>query len=147
MAVQDAIDLVSEIDKLLVKWYITSTSTDDIERGVLNNKRRKLIYAANAVASFDVLLWTVTFAAPENSSLHFYFLNGVHALGYLGRVFAGTIIVGYPMCVLHSMVILHYEKKGVLTPVLGIKHLFEELKDPSPQELKKLMFSLTRGRR
>ena len=142
MAPQDAIDLVNEIDKSLVKWFITSTSTDDIEKGVLNNKRRKLIYAANIVLCYEVVLWTIAFAAPESSSLHFYFLNGVHALGYLGRVFSGIIIVGYPMCVLHSMVILHYEKRGALTPVSSIKHLFEKLKNPSPQELKKLMFSL-----
>ena len=142
MTAQDAIDLVKEIDKLLVKWYITSNSTDNIESGVLNNKRRKLIYVANAVACYDVLLWTIAFAAPENSSLHFYFLNGVHALGYLGRLFIGVLIIGHPMCVLHSMVILHYEKRGALTPVSSIKHLFEKLKNPSPKELKKLKLSL-----
>ena len=142
MAVQDPVHLVNQIDKLLVKWFITSTSTDDIERGVLNNKRRKLIYVANAIVCCDVFLWTIAFAAPENSSLHFYFLNGVHALGYLGRVFSGTIIVGHTMCVLHSLVILYYEKRGALTPVSSIKHLFEKLKNPFPNELKKLTFSL-----
>ena len=142
MATQDAIDLVNKIDKLLVKWYITSTSTDDIEKGIINNKRRKLIYAANVVLCYDVLLWTIAFAAPENSSLHFYFLNGVHALGYLGRLFIGVLIIGHPMCALHSMVLLYYEKRGALTPVSSIKHLFEKLRNPSPQELKKLTFSL-----
>ena len=142
MAVQNTVDLVNEIDKLLVKWFITSTSTDDIEIGVLNNKRRKLIYATNAMVCYEVFLLTIALAAPENSSLHLYFLNGVHALGYLGRVFSGTIIVGHTMCVLHSMVILHYEKTGALTPVSSIKHFFEKLKDPSPKELKKLAFSL-----
>ena len=142
MAVQDAIDLVNEIDKLLVKSYITSTSIDETERGVLNKKRRKLIYVANVAVCYEVVLWTIAFAAPENSSLHFYFLNGVHALGYLGRVFSGIIVVGYPMCVLHSMVILHYEKRGTLTPVSSIKHFFKKLKNPSSKELKKLMFSL-----
>ena len=142
MAAQDAIDLANEIDKSLVKWFITSTSTDDFERDVLNNKRRKLIYVANVIVCCDVLLWTIAFAAPQNSSLHFYFLNGVHALDHLGRVFIGVIIVGHPMCVLHSMVLLYYEKRGALTPVWSIKHLFEKLKNPSRKELKKLTFSL-----
>ena len=142
MAAQNTIDLVNKIDKLLVKWYITSTSIDDIERGVLNNKRRQLIYAANAIVCCETLVWTIVLAAPENSSLHFFFLNGVHALGYLGRVFGGIIIVGNPMCVLHSLVILYYEKRGALTPVSSIKHVFQKLKDPSPKELKTLTFSL-----
>ena len=142
MTVQNTVDLVNKIDKLLVKWNITSTFTDDTERGVLNNKRRKHIYAANVLLCYEVLLWTIASAAPENSSLHLYFLNGVHALGYLGRIFSGIIVVGYPMCVLHSMVFLYYEKRAALTPVSSIKHLFEKLKNPSPQEMKKLMFSL-----
>ena len=142
MSSQDISDLVNEIDKLLVNWYIISSPIDDIEKGVLNTKRRIMIYAANFIACIETVIALIAFAAPKESLLHFYVLNGVHSLGFLGRIFSGIIMVGYPMDMMHSIVILMNEKRGTLTPVTNIKHMFDKLNNPSPRETKRLMFSL-----
>ena len=132
--------LVNKIETVLKKNYIVSTTLQDIENGIVDNKRRRVVYLKNGCffAFFLIsITWTV---APSDSALHFYFLNPLHGLGKIGRFVAAFFAIGIVMIFLHSLSLLQQEKKAALAPVTDLRKMLVRLRNPSPEETKRLIF-------
>ena len=137
---QDVDVLVSKIEIVLKKFYIISTTFQDIHHGNVNNKRRRVIYLKNGCFLAFFLICTIWTTAPSDSALHFYFLNPLHGLGKVGRFVGAFFAIGIFMILLHSLSLLQQEKKAALAPVTDLRQMLVRLRNPSPEEIKRLIF-------
>ena len=138
MSSPDAIDLVQDVERVLKKCFIISAPFKDIEKGIVNERRRRIVYLVVFTYLVDCLLSIIRTLAPEDSSLHMYSLNSMVSFGYLGRLFNAVFIVGIPMVTTNICTLLLHEKRGTLTPVTSLTRMFDKLPNPSTEETKTL---------
>ena len=135
---QDVTVLVNKIEIVLKKNYIVSTTFQNIENGIVDNKRRRVVYCILGVMITYFIILTTWTIAPKNSSLHFYFFNPFYGFGKIGRFVAAFLAAGGLMVMLHYIAVLKQEKRSSLTPVTGLRHMFDRLGHPSSKDTKKL---------
>ena len=135
-------DLVSKIEIVLKKCYVASSSFDDIEKGIVNQRRRRIVYIIICFIVMLCILSGIWSFAPLDSPFYLSIPNPYYAYGRLGRFISATHVIGFPLTILYSLTILMNETKGSLTPVTNLKHLFDKLPHPSDHEVKKLTFLL-----
>ena len=135
---QDVTVLVNKIEIVLKKSYIVSTTFQDIENGIVDTKRRRVVYFILGVMIMYFIILTTWTVAPEDSSFHFYFFNPFHGFGKIGRFLAAFLAAGGLMVMLHYFAVLKQEKRSSLTPVTGLRHMFDRLGHPSSKDTKKL---------
>ena len=126
--------LVDKIEENMIRDLIISTDFLSIEERKLN-PRKRLATALINLGNFIMLLRSVIgFAINCNSSIHFYLLNPLHGLGFMGRFIHGIFINGFSGMIAHTLVFFQNEKKGTLTVVTDLRYMYRKLLDPTPDE-------------
>ena len=138
MSSPDVTHLVEDVEKVLKKCFIISAPFSDIEKGIVNERRRRIVYFLAFIFFVDFLLSIIRTFASKNSVLHIYSLNSLVSFGYLGKLFNGSFVVGYPLCITHMYTVLRNEKRGTLTPVTSLGRMFHKLPNLSTEETKTL---------
>ena len=135
-------DLVNKIEIVLKKCNVISSSFDDIEKGIVSQKRKRIIYIVNCFTVMVCILSGIWSIAPLDSPFYLNIPNPYYAYGRLGRFISAVNFAAFTLVTLYSLNILMNETKGSLTPVTNLKHLFDKLPHPSDHEVKKLTFLL-----
>ena len=138
MSSTDVTHLVQDVERVLQKCFIISAPFLDIEKGIVNEGRRRTVYLLALIFFVDFLLSIIRTFASQNSVLHIYSLNSLVSFGYLGKLFNGAFVVGYPLCITHMYTVLLNEKRGTLTPVTNIGRMLHKLPNLSSEETKTL---------
>ena len=95
MSSPDVTDLVENVERVLQKCFVISAPLKDIEKGIVNQRRRMIVYLVVFISFVDFLLSIIRTFASKNSFLHIYSLNSLVSFGYLGRLFNAAFMVGY----------------------------------------------------
>ena len=138
MSSPDVTHLVEDVERVLKKCFVISASFSDIEKGIVNERRRRIAYFMVFFSFVEFILAIIRTVASKDSSLHIYSLNSMVSFGYLGRIYNAGTIVGYVIVITHTCTVLLNEKRGTLTPVTSLGRMFHKLPNPSTEETKTL---------
>ena len=126
--------LIDKIERNLQRDYIISSGFQNIDRGILNQDRRRVIMTLLLCKVFFIVKFMIATVAHEDSFLHIYFLNPLLGYGFLGRFMSAVYFCGFTGMVLHQSITLMNEKRGTLYVMTDLKNMFKKLRKPSPQE-------------
>lgn len=142
MTAKDIDNLLDNLEKNLRRDFIISSSFRDIERGILNNKRRAAVVFINLLTFINAIRSLIGAVADSHSHLHYYSLNPLFGYGFIGRFMSGFYVCGYPGIICHSMVFFINEGKNTLTLVTDLRRMASKLSKKSPDEAKRFAFFL-----
>ena len=134
--------LIEKIEYNLKHKFVISTSFKDIQEGKLNFTRRRFMIFVYIILLVNILRSFIGTFVPGDSLLHFYSVNPLIGFGFLGRFMSCVFISGYIGMILHSLVYFRGEKNKDLAMITNLKEMFQNLKNPTKQEIRNFVFFL-----
>ena len=128
------LNFIDKLEKNLQRDFIISCGFRDIDQGILNQGRRRVIMILLLCKAFFAVKFMIATVAPEDSCLHTYSLNPLLGYGFIGRFMSAVYFCGFTGMTLHQSITFINEKRGTLHVMTDLKKMFKKLRKPSPQE-------------
>ena len=142
MSLNQVDQIIEKVEKSLQRDFIISSTFADIDRGVLNKRRRSMAIILNIITCIDTIRALIATVASNDSVLHVYSLNTLFGYGFMGRFMAGCYSIALPGTVATFVVFFINEGRGALSPVTKIKQNIRKVQNPSNQEIQEMIFHL-----
>ena len=135
--------IVSKIETNLQRDWMISAPFQDIERNVLNRRRRMTAILFNVITCIESIRAWIGTVAGDDSPLHFYSLNALFGYGFIGRFLHGCYSISLPGTAANFVVFFMNEGRGTLSVVTGMREGIKKLGNASTSEFKILTLYLT----
>ena len=134
MASSQVDDVITQVERNLIRDHIISASFDLLNKGLVNHKRRTVALILNGFIALLFVQSVVGFVADRGSWLHLYTCNAFYAYGFIGKVWNGIYALGVVGIMAHSLVIFVNEKKVKLGLITSLREMRGKLTNASVQE-------------
>ena len=123
----DTEKVFSSVDHAIQRDWITTGSFRDIQDGNLCRRKQIKILTFNFLLVIFTIRHLVGLVAEDQSPWHLYVLNPFLGFGIFNRFTSSLYIFGYVMNALHSLTTLWAEREGKLTPISGLRTMYNKL--------------------
>jgi len=119
--------VISRVEQVLQRNFITSSSFQEIKDGQPNNKGIFIIFLIQFFRLLIILQSSISAFVDDKSPWRFYVLNYYISFGIFGRVLSGIYICAFGLGFVHSIALVFLETKAKLVLLTDLRDMFSRL--------------------